>query len=237
MQTLVEWSVAIAVVAEPYSVPAHPRWFGGEGDSVAIYWSGNSDDPHCNLLHKGLGYVVVEWGPMVVVGCYISPNCGLAAFETYLDGLANHIRAYLPRPILVLGDFNAHSREWGDARDDIRGETILEWAAGLDLRLLNRGSISTCVRWQGESIVDLSWASPSAAQRISEWRVAEEIATLSDHRHIVFDVSLRNPRSSSVRHRNGPPRRWSLKRLDRDMLSAAAHVVDWTAPSELDPDI
>jgi hypothetical protein len=60
MQTLVEWSVAIAVVAEPYSVPAHPRWFGGEGDSVAIYWSSDSDGPHCNLLHKGLGYVVVR---------------------------------------------------------------------------------------------------------------------------------------------------------------------------------
>jgi endonuclease/exonuclease/phosphatase (EEP) superfamily protein YafD len=48
---------------------------------------------------------------MVVVGCYISPNCGPAAFEAYLDELANHIRGYLSRPILVVGDFNAHSRE------------------------------------------------------------------------------------------------------------------------------
>ncbi|CAB3240394.1 unnamed protein product [Arctia plantaginis] len=169
--------------------------------------------------------MAVEWGVTVVVGCYFSPNRGLAEYEAYLHGLAICIRSYASRPVFVLGDFNAHSREWGDTRDDARGETILEWAAGLDLRLLNRGSVSTCVRWQGESIVDLSWATPSAVHMVSGWRVAEEVVSLSDHRHIVFDVSLR--RADRPRQDRKPPRRWSLKRLDREMVVAASHVADW----------
>ncbi|CAH2222456.1 jg24555, partial [Pararge aegeria aegeria] len=146
-QCLAEWSVALAVLAEPYKVPNNPRWFGSVGDSVAIYWGGGQGDPFCSILERGPGYVAVEWGPFIVIGCYISPNSGLDAYESYLDELAICIRRYLPRPMLVLGDFNAHSRVWGDKRNDRRGDIIQEWAAELDLRLLNQGSTSTCVRW------------------------------------------------------------------------------------------
>lgn len=50
--------------------------------------------------------------------------------------------------------------------------------------LLNRGRVSTCVRWNGESIVDLMWASPSAARMVLNWEVAREMEHLSDHRYI-----------------------------------------------------
>ena len=227
LQCLAEWSIALAVVAEPYRVPDHPRWFGDDGDSVAIYWGGGEGDPPCSLLERGQGFVAVQWGSLVVVGCYVSPNCTLAVFEGYLDEVRDCVRRYLPRPVIVLGDFNARSRAWGDARDDIRGETVLEWSAGLDLRLQNRGSVSTCVRWQGESIVDLTWATPAAARIVSGWRVAEEAETLSDHRHIIFDVAIHPPGSDSRRRRSSPPRRWSVKRLDRDALETAAIVAAW----------
>ena len=65
---------------------------------------------------------------------------------------------------------------------------MLEWAAELDLHLLNRGNQSTCVRWQGESIVDLSWASLSAARRVQQWRVAVETESLSDHLYIFLSL-------------------------------------------------
>lgn len=64
---------------------------------------------------------------------------------------------------------------WGDVLDNAKGEMLLEWTAGLDLRLLNRGSCSTFVRWQGESIVVLTWATPSVHRLVSSWRVAEEV--------------------------------------------------------------
>ncbi|XP_072938884.1 uncharacterized protein [Epargyreus clarus] len=165
------------------------------------------------------------------------PNCSLAAYEAFLGRVGDCIRGCLPRPVFVLGDFNAHSRAWGSKRDNARGNAVLEWAAELDLRLLNRGSVSTCVRWQGESIVDLSWATASAKRLVTGWRVAEAIVTLSDHRHITLDVALQLPVHNG-RLGEGPPRRWALKRLDRDMLIAAAHVVDWsgTAAEGATPD-
>ena len=64
----------------------------------------------------------------------------------------------------------------------------MEWAAELDLRLLNEGSKSTCVRWQGESIVDLTWTSLSAARKTKSWEVAVDLESLSDHRYIFMTL-------------------------------------------------
>jgi hypothetical protein len=46
---------------------------------------------------------------------------------------------------------------------------VTEWAAELDIRLVNRGSSSTCEAWRGESIVDLTWANPAAAGHVLGW--------------------------------------------------------------------
>ncbi|XP_072949830.1 uncharacterized protein [Epargyreus clarus] len=238
-QCLADCSVSLAVVAEPYRVPEHPRWVGDDAQTVAVYWAGGEGDPPCSRLHSERGIVAVEWGPIAVLGCYISPNCSLAAYETFLDQLASCVRFCFPRPVIVLGDFNAHSRVWGNRRDSARGEATLEWAAGLDLRLLNRGSVSTCVRWQGESVVDLSWATLSAERMVTGWRVAEDLVTLSDHRHIILDVVLQLP-AADGRRTNDRPRRWARNRLNRDLLVAAAHVADWSRAPEgvdqLDPE-
>lgn len=233
MQTVSEWSVALGVISEPYKVPKHPRWFGDAANEVAIYWGGARGDPPCRQVDSDSGIVVVEWGSIIVCGCYVSPNCSLSAYETYLGKLEVFVRKYFSRPILVLGDLNARSRVWGDVQDSVRGETLLEWAAALDLRLLNQGSVSTCVRWQGESIVDLSWASQSAERLVSEWRVAEEVVTLSDHRFIVFNVLHSRPDGTN-RRRFGASLGWALKRLDKDLLIAAAHSAAWVPPPEWD---
>ncbi|XP_068628633.1 uncharacterized protein [Battus philenor] len=59
------------------------------------------------------------------------------------------------------------------------------------------------------------------------WRVAEEVVTLSDHRHIVFDVAIRRPVADSGGRDSSTMRPWCLKRLDKDRLEAAACVADW----------
>lgn len=235
MQCLVDGSVSLAVVAEPYKVPEHPRWFGDVSHSVAVHWRGNTGEPPCSKLHAEQGLVAVEWGPLAVLGCYASPNCSLAEYEAFLDRVADCVRSCLPRPVIVLGDFNAHSRAWGDRRDTVKGEATLEWAAALDLRLLNHGSASTCVRWQGESVIDLSWATLPAERMVVGWRVAEELVTLSDHRHITMDVAFRLPAANS-RRAFERPRRWAVKQLNRDLLVAAAHVADWSDATHSDPE-
>lgn len=224
LQTVAELRIAISVIAEPYSVPSNPRWFGDDAGLVAIYWNAVATEPPCTLIMRGRGVVAVKWGILGVVGCYISPNCSLSEFETYLDALIDGVRACHPRPVIILGDFNARSRAWGNLMDNARGKVLQEWAASADLRLLNNGNVSTCVRWQGESVVDLSWATPAASRFVSNWRVAEELVTLSDHRHIIMDINL-HPTGHMQRPQST---RWCLKKLNRDRLIAAANVADWS---------
>lgn len=84
------------------------------------------------------------------------PECGLAQFEIFLDGVANCTRHCLPGPVIVAGDFNAWSARWGSRRTNARGRVLENWAAALGLCLLNTGTRSTFVRWQGKSVVDLT---------------------------------------------------------------------------------
>jgi len=75
-----------------------------------------------------------------------------------------------PRPVFLAGDFNAHSALWGSRRGNRRGGIVKDWTAQLGLVLLNRGLVSTCVRPQGESIVDLTWATPRPSLGAEGWR-------------------------------------------------------------------
>lgn len=130
--------------------------------------------------------------------------------------------------VLVAGDFNAKSSAWGSRVTDARGEALQEWAVSMGLEIMNRGSVSTCVRQQGESIVDVTLASSDLARRVHGWKVEEGEETLSDHQYIRFDIStlpITLERANWFPIEQGA--RWSLKRLDREMATEAAIVEAW----------
>jgi hypothetical protein len=56
-----------------------------------------------------------------VVAVYVSPNSGLAAFGDFLDNVGECVRRCFPRQVLFLGDFNAHSPQWGKSATNTRG--------------------------------------------------------------------------------------------------------------------
>ncbi|CAK1582411.1 unnamed protein product [Parnassius mnemosyne] len=225
---MAEWSIHVAVVAEPYFIPARDNWLGCADGLVAIIGETLTDPS------RGRGWVAAVSGGIVIVGAYFSPNKSLADFEGFLVELGAVVGRYHPRPVLVLGDLNAKSSAWGSPVTDPRGEVLEEWTVTTGLVVLNRGSEYTCVRQRGGSIVDVSFASPSVASRIRDWRVAAEVETLSDHRYIRFDVSAQ---TASGRHpttpiNDGP--RWALKRIDRELLEEAALVQSWIRESTTD---
>ncbi|XP_076248030.1 uncharacterized protein LOC143187678 [Calliopsis andreniformis] len=216
IHNLRERKVGLAVVTESYNIPDLPDWVGCPCGSVAITWSWPPASPPVTVLETVEGCVVVQWSDVAVVGGYVSPNCGLAFYEAYLGGMTACIRRCMPRPVIVLGDFHAHATAWGSPRTSRRGEVLMDWAAGLDLRLVNRGRQHTFVGRHGVSIIDLMWATPSGLQRVSGWRVATEVATLSDHLYITMEVRVAvvtstrsdGPRSHGAtgpaRRRDGP---------------------------------
>ncbi|XP_011859148.1 PREDICTED: uncharacterized protein LOC105556664 [Vollenhovia emeryi] len=192
MQALAEGGHTLAVVAEPSRVPPnHSNWLGGRRNkTIAIYWQSLQGAPTTTALERGDRHVIVQWGPITVVGVYLKPTKSLVHFEGWLSDIERFVRRLSPKPVLVAGDFNAWSTAWGSRRTNSKGEALERWTAALGLVLLNQGRVSTCVRRQGSSIIDLTWATPSAARLVTGWRVMRDTENLSDHRYISVELGV-----------------------------------------------
>lgn len=108
-------------------------------------------------------------------------------FAVFLENLSAAIRL-IGGSFIVCGDFNAKSGAWGSAISNKRGHLLEDWAAEMDLRVLNNGMEYTCIRPQGMSIIDLTWTSPELLTRIKNWRVRVDLQSLSDHLCISFSL-------------------------------------------------
>ncbi|XP_011882764.1 PREDICTED: uncharacterized protein LOC105570281, partial [Vollenhovia emeryi] len=224
---MAERGAGLAIIAEPWRIPdSHPCWATNTERSAAIYWR-RTKEQHvpCCKKGEGPGWVMVEWGPLLVVGVYLRPSLSRAELEERLEDLEMQVRASLPRPILIAGDFNAKSALWGSRRPDCKGAEVEAWADRLGLHLVNTGTKSTCVRPQGESVVDITWVSPAAARIITAWRVAEEVDLLSDHLMLEMEAHLTPPRRDEPGDRR--PLRWATRKLDPDKLQASLAAETW----------
>jgi len=135
--------------------------------------------------------------------------------------------------MVIGGDFNAKSEMWNSQYTDRRGEITEEWAAMHDLRIINSGSAPTCVRPQGTSIVDLTWATPDVINKIFGWEVLENNISYSDHRYIRFNINLGNKNIEQRRDRQSKSiRAWNKKKFD-DKFEAA---LEWLCADEDPPE-
>ena len=228
IQTMAQWSINVTVVAEPYFVPSRDDWASDRDNTVAVALRAAIGSPMLEQVVRGRGYVASLVGDVVVIGVYFSPNRALSEFERFLVDVGALIGRCHPRPVLVAGDLNAKSTAWGSPVTNARGEVLVEWLVSSGLAVLNRGSVNTCVRHNGGSIVDVTFASHAIAGRVQGWRVQEGVETLSDHRYIRFDVSaLPSVPFGPDRDRRGDGPRWAVKHLNKEVLIEAAIVQSW----------
>ncbi|KAJ0169324.1 hypothetical protein K1T71_015208 [Dendrolimus kikuchii] len=178
-------------------------------------------NPHCAACAAG--------------GLNAAHPTGLADFEGWIEEVGTVVARSRPRPLLVLGDFNAKSVAWGSPSTCARGESLEEWAIEQGLVVLNRGAAHTCVRQQGGSIVDITFASPELARRVRDWRVVTGVETLSDHRYIRFSVSTQHPDPPSREPPVGDCPRWALQKLNREAFKEALIDATWASEPEVDP--
>ncbi|XP_011165198.1 uncharacterized protein LOC105199696 [Solenopsis invicta] len=241
IQAMAEWNIEVAIVAEPYAVPpADNRWRGDTAGLVAIVSKGGSAASSFVPVSRSKSYVACRWGNRAVVGVYISPNISPGDFEAKIEEIERVVRCLQPGWLLVAGDFNAKSVDWGCPVTDTRAKLLGDWAAALDFHVINRGLVPTCVAARGSSIVDITMGFPEAHGEVTDWSVSDE-KTLSDHRYIVMEISspgpVREPCARPEKSEGAPPR-WSLKRLDGDMAMAAAIAKSWeVTPEEGDFDV
>lgn len=224
LQDVLEEGVRVALVSEPSSVPNSTAWIVDSSKTAAIWWDCARCELPCVLLKRGNGFVVVRMGDIVIVSCYISPNCSWRAYVEFLESLKDAVEEFFNSRLLIGGDLNARSGVWGDKRTNGRGELLLEFMLGLDLRVANVGNVPTCVRTQGTSVVDTTWVSPSLIGLISNWRVGKDEETLSDHARIRFELGTASEtRGSGV----GPFPRWALDSFSSDYFAAACEAIMW----------
>ncbi|XP_011136525.2 uncharacterized protein LOC105181458 [Harpegnathos saltator] len=142
---ILELDAALRMATEPHWVPRNSAsWFGSPDGLVAVVANPGARTPPCELRERGSSFVAIDYGPITVMGVYLHHHKNIV-------GLGSS-----PRP---------------PRQRDPRGEAVIDWAVGLDLLLMNRESASTCVQPEGESVIDLTWAFPSAAWLFQEWKV------------------------------------------------------------------
>lgn len=186
LQTLAEKNIEVALVSEPYLKKSGGPWVIADNGEAGVWVK----DPRAArlLTPKTEGMVGVYLGDLLLVNVYHSPNLPAEGLQTYLDTVGNAIRG--KEKVVVGGDLNAKSVMWeehgGNTREEkLRAETAEAFIAQKELHVGNQGKVATCVRNNGESIVDVTLATTRV--EFVGWRVLFD-ETHSDHRYIEFGV-------------------------------------------------
>lgn len=218
----------IALITEPVNIP-DGNWTGSNNKGAAIFWSKKIRE-RIRIAFKEDEFVAIEVREMVIISCYISPKKILREFSRTLKDLEDNIRTLEKgKQVIIGGNFNAHSITWGSKYNTDKGIRLVKWAERNNLILKNTGDLPTCVRPQGVSVVDLTWAIPDVANRIKEWTVEEGDLSLSDHNYITFMIKgdgrkRWDTKCTIGKGRGATNKRWKMDTLDQDIFD---EVLRW----------
>lgn len=185
-QTACSLGVDVCLVSEPNRALAGSRgWLVDERGDAAIWVVNKAIRVAAFGSNDGAAWVTLQGGE-TIFSCYFSPNRPIEEFQTFLDSLTGKMTS-IRGPLIVAGDFNAKSPQWGAALWDNRGHDLSDWASSAGLVVANEGSEPTFLRTTGQgSVVDVTMYSENV--RLEDWRVLVDVETLSDHRYISFRV-------------------------------------------------
>ena len=178
---------------------------------------------HVHPTNKG--FVWAEIKNIRVYSCYFSPNDKLERFAAELDALEESLASASAMDVIITGDFNAKSPDWGEARLDRRGTMVSELIARRDLAVLNTGNGQTFRRGSASSIIDLTLCSQTLARKVVNWRILEE-ESLSDHLYIYFEVNDK-ARHTMPENEGATPSRapdWDIRKLNTHKLRDTLEV-------------
>ncbi|XP_008548136.1 uncharacterized protein LOC103571673 [Microplitis demolitor] len=211
--------IDIVLVSEQYHSESGPHWFCDPSGTAAI-WIPDLGSGFVKDSGSRDGIVWVVTPAITFVLCYFTPNEPIAAFRRRVNELERVIRN-LEEEVVVGGDFNAKSTNWGMEWTDTRGSALLDMMAGFDLVIMNKGNTVTFRRVGTRgSIVDLTFATQRIAAVISDWAVLEEF-TASDHQYISYTVHDLRGNPAIVYQRSMKWVGWKVSGLDEGALQKA----------------
>lgn len=123
---------------------------------------------------------------LTICNIYLHPNARLETRD--LSGLVDQ----LPRPYLLLGDFNARNPMWGDETRNQHGVAVEQFLLSDSSCLLNSGEKTHFHVQTGISTaIDLSLCSAGEVE-LYTWKVAEDLHG-SDHYPIIIETKAEEP--------------------------------------------
>ncbi|XP_060881018.1 uncharacterized protein LOC132952675 [Metopolophium dirhodum] len=200
LQTMAERGSRNAVLSE-YNRPMGDSDHWAESlDKKCAMFAPNSSDVTFAEQGAGVGFVWV-W----------------MEYDHFLGGLELSI-SYQPRApvnLVVAGDFNSHSPEWGSARLDTR-RSMLSDSATLGRTVCNVGCRPTFSWANAASIIDVTLERfPSrGCQLVTDWSVLEDIFSASDHSYIEYHVSPRLAQATTRQPTRARAPGWSIKKFN-----------------------
>lgn len=128
----------------------------------------------------------------------------------------NKLIEQLPKPYIILGDFNSHHFYWGSNKCDSRGKIIAEWLDENDnVALLNNGQPTHFDSNTGRtSNIDLSMASQNIMSYF-EWNALDDLYD-SDHFPILIKSQISN---DNVPENIKVPQKWKTDKANWIMFS------------------
>jgi hypothetical protein len=202
----------LALIAEPYRVPKEDgKWVQDKTGTAAIYACGKYPIQEVISVDKE-GFVVAVINGVYVCSCYAPPRWSQEAFEDMLDLMTGTLIG--KKPVVLGGDLNAWAEEWGSRLTNPRGQCTLEALASLDVRIVNVGSTNTFSRNGRESVIDVTFCSPSLVEGMN-WRISDTY-TGSDHSALRYVV--RNGVATTLVRKKCRKTQWKVRYLDRGVL-------------------
>ena len=90
-------------------------------------------------------------------------------------------------PLIIGCDSNAHNIVWNSTDNNERGEALWEYLLSTNMEVCNRGHESTFVTANRREVLDLTLASTSISNSVTNWYV-DPFPSLSDYRCIRFQL-------------------------------------------------
>uniref|UniRef100_A0ABD2WQL7 Reverse transcriptase domain-containing protein n=2 Tax=Trichogramma kaykai TaxID=54128 RepID=A0ABD2WQL7_9HYME len=212
--TISKLSIDVAILCEQYKNLAPPNTWLADADGQAAIWvqSGVPVQERPARVHPYFTWARI--GGIFFFSVYAPPRLTGMEFSALLANIIEEARG--KRPLVIAGDFNTWSTEWGCRKTKPRAPILLDSLALLDAVLLNTGEVPTFNGKQGSSVVDLTFACETLAPRVLSWTVSG-VYTHSDHQAIVFEIEDDEASSRPSTRRSY---RWNARTLDVDRFSA-----------------
>ncbi|XP_060845442.1 uncharacterized protein LOC132925028 [Rhopalosiphum padi] len=234
-QTSAATGAQILIVSEQNWNPTHDdRWVASTDGTCAVALTATADFiPDSN--GAGRGFAWIQSRGIRIYSCYISRKDTDANFANFLGEVEQSVRSVdLHCSVIIGGDFNAWSQEWGSARNDARGDQLADLAASLDLLVGNVGTKPTYRRINAESVIDVTFHRCRPCLALTHWRVMDEVESASDHRYIQFWLE----RLRRTPNQDDPPERlrgWAYRQLNLDALTSHLAIAPLPATDENTP--